>query len=1008
MYEQPRNGATNGKQLSRAVDAAVITLSYKFIMKHLFSFQHHQVLGRINPSAMNIYTTNRGMHPTKGVAGILASPAFTRLTKTGWPVGRRNLCFVLLLILTIGWIPAAKAQCSGPNLLTNPSFESPVVTANTNNLVASIPGWTNHSIDPTTVNVFRPSGVLTQIPSTPANGSQYIDLQGSLGIMDQTFTLTAPAAIAFSGSFSNRVSSVPGSGYVGGDAFIQILDATATYEIALSSIVTLNAALGDQTWVTASGISSVLPAGTYTFRFAARTDYANFDNMSVCVANNAATSCANRTVLKPQPGWSATASATAAGFSPTGAIDGSTIDGGGWATPANPIGSYITFDYGTSQNLVGFIYYPRTAAAQDIYLYTVQSSNDGINFTTIQSGSIAKQNVINPASAFVLDAGKSIGNPLEVDFTTAVNARYMRLIVNATYQGSYGVINELLPIVCSPPVLNDISCVNANLLNTGTNATGTGIAAIDRLDANWEAAWVPNAGGNYGQPIPISAIANATFVPAVVTGNKVPGTWANSPFGNANWISYTQTSYDASWIDPTAIPGDPNSYFFRYRFNITDPYLLPAFKLTLNFLSDNETQNIYINGVGQAPQFGLPGGGFFLSNQTQTVLKNNWQLGQNEIIVQVFSKPGLAGFLGQNITSCPGLDFGDAPASYNVSRTTSAAGHIVETDPNGVVTLKLGNLIDSEADGVASVTATSDNTSNFNDEDGVSSFPVIQGTNGLSFSNYTVNVALSNNTTTAANLCGWIDWNNNGTFDASESVCVTVAKGATSAQLVWPSATLTGVTGSSTGTFARFRITTDALASNSANGAASNGEVEDYFIPFCIIPPPTATLATPATICSGAPVTINYTTNPTGQTVQWMRMPGGITGVGNLTDFPQATGTTPVSYTYSAWISNAAGSCSSTTVTTGVTVNPVPVITPSVCSQTICSGETGAITFTSSVLATIKLAAGRRRVHRNRQHQPTLCHRRNQHLQNLGCQCGPGFVSVVHHHYLCDYGQQLL
>ena len=680
----------------------------------------------------------------------------------------------------------------------------------------------------------------------------------------------------------------------------------------------------------------------------------HFDNFSLCVAPNAAQACANRTVLKPQPTWSVTSSGALAGFPASRAIDGSIQDEASfrsfWATPTSAAGQYITFDYSTPLNLVGFVYYPRTGLPQNISGYTIQSSNDGVTFTTIQTGSIAKQNVTPPAPFSPPgEANVQVGNPLEVDFITGVTARYLRLIVNSTHEGGLATIAELLPIVCAPPALNTISCANADLLNTGTNASGAGLAPEDKFDNNWEVAYSPKPNNYSPVLLSYSDIGNATFVPAVITGNKIPAFWANSPYGNANWISYTETSRDVDWVNQTLPPTDPNTYFFRYRFNITDAYLLSAFKLRLNFLSDNEVQNIYINGVGQAPQFGLPGGGFTLASQTQTVLKNNWQLGQNEIVVQVYSQPAYAGFLGQNIASCPGLDFGDAPASYNVSRTTNGAGHIIEVDPNDVVTLKLGNLIDSEANGVASFSANADDTSNLDDEDGVASFPVIQGTNNLGFTNYTVNVALSNITSFSANLCGWIDWNNNGVFDASESACVAVANGATSAQLVWPSTTLTGVTGSSVGTYARFRITTDALAGNSANGAASNGEVEDYFIPFCIIPAPTATLVTPSTICSGAPVTINYTSNPPDQTVQWVRMPGGVTGVGNFTDFPTATGTTPVSYTYSAWISNAAGSCSSTTTVTTVLVNPVPIITPSVCSQTICSGQTGAITFTSTI-----------------------------------------------------------
>ena len=901
---------------------------------------------------MKVFTTTGGTPPIYGVSDTPGNRVFADPIESGWfysiKLGsnvRRLTSFLLFFFLFSFLNREAIAQCVGPNLLTNPSFESPVVT-NLNgaaNVMGSIPGWQNYSDGAGLgLNIVRPNGSAgADAPDNAADGSQYLDLFGATSMMQQSFTLTAPAMLAFSGSFSNRGAGVYPA-YAPGEAGVQIINAQ-NQVVATNSIFT-TASIGNKVWLTNSGLTSLLPAGTYRFEFFSRTDYMNYDNMSVCVVSNAATACASRSVLKPQPGWSATASGSIVGWTPDKAIDGSVAEGNGWHTAgASGVGSYITFDYGTPKNLVGFVYYPRIATSQDINGYTIQTSNDGVTFTTLQTGTMGKQSPSNVPPY-------NVGNPLEVNFTTGVTARYMRLVINSLHSGGNGAasIMELLPIVCETPTLPTISCTNANLLNTGTNISGTGLGIYDQLDANWEVAWVPN-----NTAATYATVSNATFTPAVV-GNKVPTGWAFSPFGNAEWISYSILAGD-----PTAI-GVPNDYFFRYRFTISDPYLLSVFKLKLNFLADNEVENVYINGVGQAPQLNLPQAngnysysGFFLANQATTTLSNNWQLGTNEIVVHVKSFPGFNGFMGQNIVSCPGLDYGDAPASYNVSRTTSGAGHIIETNANGIVTLKLGNLVDAEADGVASVSATSDNTTGQNDEDGVSLFPTIQGTNNLSLTNYTVTVALNNSTGATANLCGWIDWNNNGTFDAGESICVTVPNGATSAQLIWPSVTLTGVTGGTTDTYARFRITTDALASNSANGAASNGEVEDYFIPFCIIPAPTATLATPATICSGAPVTINFTTNPAGQTVQWIRQPGGVTGVGTINDAPTALGTVPVSYTYSSWISSSAGGCSSETVTTGVTVNPVPVITPSVCSQTICSGETGAITFTSSVSATI-------------------------------------------------------
>jgi hypothetical protein len=116
------------------------------------------------------------------------------------------------------------------------------------------------------------------------------------------------------------------------------------------------------------------------------------------------------------------------------------------------------------------------------------------------------------------------------------------------------------------------------------------------------------------------------------------------------------------------------------------------------------------------------------------------------------------------------------------------------------------------------------------DEDGVANFSPLNTVNGQVYTNYKVDVAVTNTTGSTANLCGWIDWNNNSTFEQSEGVCTTVPANATRASLLWPSATLT-TSAAVRGAYARFRITTDGLNTGNFTGIASDGEVEDYLIP---------------------------------------------------------------------------------------------------------------------------------------------------------------------------------
>lgn len=745
----------------------------------------------------------------------------------------KNAYIVILILLSFMLIIDSKnsygqANCGGVNLLTDPSFESIIIVGPTQNFSNTLGNWRSN----VNIQIVRPDGPSPQWPSTGADGEQFIDLNNSTGAgwIEQEFTLEDATQLHFSGSFSNRQTGVPG--YQGGQIAIQILSTDATPVTFAAESGTLDAASG-YNWVTINALTNVLNPGTYRFRAFSTTNYAHFDNFVVCKSTDATQACPSPTVLKPESSWSASASSQLVGYEASRAIDGSLREAATgrnvWAggSPSGSINQFITFDYGKVLDLVGFVYYPRTEVSQDISKYTIEVSNDGTTFTEVQTGSIRKQN--NYTTATYLPTGE----PLEVHFQESVTARYMRFVVKGMYQTGYAAIAEMLPIVCGGTTLdNVISCSNANLLNTGTDAEGTGTKVLDTFDTNWEVAFVQGKGATYTNLLPeLSSIENLVFKPAIVTGNKIPTAWANSPYGNAQWISYTTSSRDVYGIANE--PQFQNSYFFRYRFKIEDAYLLPAFKLRLNFLTDNTVKNIYINGNALAGELGLPSGGFRLTDQTITALNKHWELGENEIVIQVYSQPTYAGFLGQNITSCPGIDFGDAPASYNVSRQTFGAGHLIETNAEGEVLLTLGDLVDAEADGIASSANSDDQNDDTNDEDGISDFPGVPKGDNPTVESYTLAVKVTNISGVPANLCGWIDWNGNGVFDESERVCTTVPDGATTATLVWPTTTFNS-TAFSGGTYMRFRITTDELSN--PNGAASNGEVEDYFVTFTPLP----------------------------------------------------------------------------------------------------------------------------------------------------------------------------
>ena len=171
------------------------------------------------------------------------------------------------------------------------------------------------------------------------------------------------------------------------------------------------------------------------------------------------------------------------------------------------------------------------------------------------------------------------------------------------------------------------------------------------------------------------------------------------------------------------------------------------------------------------------------------------------------------------------LDFGDAPNSYGTLLASNGARHsvpgfnaVAQTAP-----LMLGSRISVEADGQPSSTASTDSF-----DDGLASGSVSLPAGGTTAS---VVINAVNAKATAATLAGWIDFNNNGVFDAGERAQVTVPANtntATAFTLNW-----SGLAPIAPGfnSFARFRIATTASEVANPTGAASDGEVEDYAVP---------------------------------------------------------------------------------------------------------------------------------------------------------------------------------
>jgi gliding motility-associated-like protein len=105
-------------------------------------------------------------------------------------------------------------------------------------------------------------------------------------------------------------------------------------------------------------------------------------------------------------------------------------------------------------------------------------------------------------------------------------------------------------------------------------------------------------------------------------------------------------------------------------------------------------------------------------------------------------------------------------------------------------------------------------------------------------------------------------------------------------------------------------------------------------------------------LCSGQTTDISLSSNVANATFSWtstqLGVSGASLGIGNIISQNLTTlGTNPGTVTYS--ISVNVGSCQSSVSLAPITVNPIPVISSSSASQTICSGSSINIPLTSNV-----------------------------------------------------------
>lgn len=303
----------------------------------------------------------------------------------------------------------------------------------------------------------------------------------------------------------------------------------------------------------------------------------------------------------------------------------------------------------------------------------------------------------------------------------------------------------------------------------------------------------------------------------------------NTSPGNAEWVS------EFAFNGNTYVPYD----------HIVDPSITVA-NLNVNTSSPTHTwRTLITNRIGAAAAANLPtsmrieraaGGGIQPDNLNGQVLFN--PADPNAAVTDFFLLWGIWQVPASPTVQTSGLspvvvrvspDFGDVPDTYKTLLASGGASHGVTG------TLSLGVLNNTEANGLPSPLANGDTG-----DDGVAAVGILPNNGSLSqlISSYSIATTFVNNSGLAANYVAWVDWNNNGLFDASEGQVATTAAGSITGTVTftWNNVLLSGAIGLRA-TYARIRVTTESIGTADIGGAFRDGEIEDYLVPFAVALP---------------------------------------------------------------------------------------------------------------------------------------------------------------------------
>ena len=310
------------------------------------------------------------------------------------------------------------------------------------------------------------------------------------------------------------------------------------------------------------------------------------------------------------------------------------------ATSLNGVG---TFDFTGSNGLAAQSI--TTTAAGTPESASVQTLTAASTATTITQAA--------PPAGYTLTAASCTGLPS--GGTATLSGRTLTLNAAATASGANLVCtftNTGDTGTTSPPIPPTVSCLsNAAIFNTAYN----GVSGPP-LSTGRDTVWESGEGAASGGPGTVVSWQRA------YVGNKAPGAWVNSPFGNANWNSNYNPNHSGN-VD----------VYHRFTFNMAASVNPATFSLKLDFYSDNSVAEVFVNGVLQTVP-GVPQGGsdpynfrgYQAGQQASATLSSNWRTGSNTVVVHIKSGANAEGFLAQATTTAV-----CTPPTVVLSKTTT-------------------------------------------------------------------------------------------------------------------------------------------------------------------------------------------------------------------------------------------------------------------------------------------------------------------------------------------------